>query len=276
MLKKTIKNTLRNMVGNSRRKDKGISDDSFKTSKPQKISEFLQSTSSPRAIDDEPDSLVKSLEVHGTSELEVHGTSELKVLKSDKPSDLGSRSASLASVYLSSESDSEEEMNVDELLTVAVAESVTAGALSNTLCSEPGSSKFFLGGVVAYNMASQKAILNVDDVYAEENTFANPFTTLEMARNVAVMFGSRIGLSTTGFSLPTHRDASDGKCEIDVRTPYAYVCLYDSVEDIHKVVKVVNDNYLRDGNQKMQRAQMQVKVSLACKTMFIDYCAAKN
>jgi PncC family amidohydrolase len=164
--------------------------------------------------------------------------------------------------------------DISYLLSVSVAESVTAGALSNTLCSEPGSSKFFLGGIVAYNMNTQEKLLGIDAKYAELNNFANPFTTFIMAKNVTKIFNSRIGLSTTGFSLPTFREENleDGKCGIDVRVPYAYICLYDSKNDSHKIYKIVNDDYQPGGNQRIQRARMQSKIALECKKTFDDYC----
>ena len=164
--------------------------------------------------------------------------------------------------------------DISFLLPVAVAESVTAGAVSNTLCSEPGSSNFFLGGIIAYNMITQEKLLGVDAKYAEENNFANPFTTFTMAKNVTEMFQSRIGLSTTGFSLPLFREANleKGMCEIDIKIPYAYICLYDALCDTHKIFKVTNDDYLEYGNQKMQRAQMQAKIALQTKKIFEDYC----
>lgn len=168
-------------------------------------------------------------------------------------------------------------INIDYLLSVSVAESVTAGALSNTLCSEPGSSKFFLGGIVAYNMETQKKLLDIDEKYAELNNFANPFTTYTMAKNVTGIFQSRIGISTTGFSLPTYREADleNGKCEINVTTPYAYVCLYDALLDNTKIYKLTNNFYsagTSSQDKKIQRAQMQAKVALHCKKIFELYC----
>ena len=164
--------------------------------------------------------------------------------------------------------------DISYLLPVSVAESVTAGALSNTLCSEPGSSRFFLGGIVAYNMKTQKELLNVDAEYAERNNFANPLTTFIMAKNVTEIFKSRIGLSTTGYSLPLFRaeNIELGKCEINVKIPYAYICIYDAQNEYHKIHKITNDNYLENGNQKVQRAQMQSDIALACKKIFNEYC----
>jgi PncC family amidohydrolase len=167
-----------------------------------------------------------------------------------------------------------ENLSMDRFLTVSVVESVTAGALSNAICSEPGSSRFFLGGIVAYNMETQKKLLDIDDVYAEKNNFANPFTTYEMAKNVTKIFHSRIGLATTGFSLPMYREENleDGKCEINVKIPYAYVCLYDSEIDYNFTYKIVISEYNDNENKKIQRAQMQSKVALDCKKTFENYC----
>lgn len=164
-------------------------------------------------------------------------------------------------------------VNISELMTVAVAETVTAGALSNALCSDPGSSKFFLGGIIAYNMKTQEILLGVDVKYAETNCFANPFTTFTMAKKVTDIFKSRIGISTTGFSLPTFREAIGDKCKIDVKIPYAYICIYDSMLDTHKIHKITKDDYSELGDQKIQRAQMQVKVALFAKKIFENYCS---
>ena len=172
------------------------------------------------------------------------------------------------------------ESKVNHFLTVAVAESVTAGAVSNILCSDPGSSTFFYGGIVAYNMISQKNLLDVDEKYAEQNGFANPFTTLTMAKNVSRKFNSRIGISNTGFSLPTYRkEECVGdyiKCEINVKIPFAYICIYDSFFDYHKIYLIKYTDYCIDKNQKKQRALMQVLVSKKTKEIFIDYCNKKK
>jgi PncC family amidohydrolase len=158
--------------------------------------------------------------------------------------------------------------------TVAVAESVTAGALANTLCSEPGASKFFKGGVVAYSIQSKKDILGIDIVYSEKNNFANAFTTAEMAKSVAKKFNARIGIATTGYSLPTYRDEdiTKGFCKLDINHPYAFICLYDSVNN-SEIVKRVNFQYVPEDNDKFQRASVQTKVALEGKKMYLTHKA---
>ena len=82
-------------------------------------------------------------------------------------------------------------------ISVSVAESVTAGAVCNSICSEPGASGYFKGGITAYSIASKKEILGIDTSFAEANNFANPLTTIELAKAIVKMFKSRYGISTT-------------------------------------------------------------------------------
>lgn len=160
----------------------------------------------------------------------------------------------------------------EDNFTVSVAESITAGALANTLCAEPGASTFFKGGVVAYSIASKKEILGVDIKYAEKNNFANPFTTSEMAKAAAKMFRSRIGIATTGYSLPMSRPENKerGECELDIKNPYAYICLYDSVKN-YELIKKVEYMYYEDEPKNIQRATVQTRVALEANRMYNDY-----
>lgn len=170
------------------------------------------------------------------------------------------------------------ELPIPKLLSVSVAETLTAGAVSNLLCNKPGSSSFFNGGVIAYNMKIQKDILGIDDIYAEKNNFANPYTTYAMAQNIAKKFKSRIGISNTGFSLPTYRNEELDyhnnivKCKIDVHIPYAYICIYDDLTNYHKIYLLKNENYDIYSKQKIQRANMQLLVAKKTKEIYINYC----
>jgi len=160
---------------------------------------------------------------------------------------------------------------------VSVAESVTAGGVSNSLCSEPGASEFFKGGIVAYNIQSKKDILNIDIEYAELNNFANPFTTSEMAKSVSKMFNSRIGIATTGYSLPIHRAEDKDKklCALDIKNPYAYICLYDRLLD-REIIHKIEFDYTKDKSDVLQRAMVQTKVSLEAKKIYLTYKRKNN
>jgi len=159
-----------------------------------------------------------------------------------------------------------------EIFTVAVAESVTAGALSNSLCTEPGASTYFVGGIVAYSINSKKELLDIDIKYAEQNNFANPFTTAEMARSITKKFNSRIGIATTGYSLPISRPENKerGECALEIVDPYAYICLYDA-KTKHEIIQRVDHKYDDGLSKYLQRATMQTKVAIEGKKMYIEY-----
>jgi len=154
-------------------------------------------------------------------------------------------------------------------ISVSVAESVTAGAVGNSLCAEPGASNYFKGAITAYSIASKKEILGIDTKYAEETNHANPFTTLEMAKAVCKMFKSRFGIATTGYSLPYHREENKEKneCALDIKKPYAYICLYDSLTNEEIIVREDFD-YDENGNRATQRATVQAKVAIKATQMY--------
>lgn len=156
-------------------------------------------------------------------------------------------------------------------LTIAVAESITAGALSNCLCSEPGASKYFKGGIITYSKQSNKELLNVT-VNNADNNFANPDTTLDMAKSIVKKFGSRIGISTTGYSLPMFRPKNDTEPELFIQNPYAYICLYDSLTE-YQNMKKIDFIYSKDIPDHIQRATVQTKVALEGQKLFNNYVA---
>jgi PncC family amidohydrolase len=154
-------------------------------------------------------------------------------------------------------------------VTVSVAESVTAGAVCNSLCAEPGASSYFKGGVTAYSIASKKEILGIDTKYAEQNNFANPFTTVEMAKAVTKMFKSRFGIATTGYSLPFYRpeNKEKGECELKIDTPYAFICLYDAATGEEVTIRE-DYNYNVCGSKELQRANMQARIAILATKMY--------
>jgi len=156
----------------------------------------------------------------------------------------------------------------DQQITVSVAESITAGAVATILCSEPGSSAYFKGSIVAYNAASKRDILHLD--ISEKINHANSFTTLEMAKAAVRIFNSRIGLATTGYSLPVQRPESKNQCALNVIKPYAVICLYDHLRDYH-IITQIEFEYDQNKSRKMQRANVQAKVALETKKMFDNY-----
>ncbi|MDR6864749.1 CinA family protein [Phycicoccus sp. 3266] len=84
---------------------------------------------------------------------------------------------------------------------VAVAESLTAGALSSALGAAPDSSEWFRGGVVAYASDVKHTLLKVPDgpVVSEQ-------AALAMAESTAELLGADVALAVTGAGGPDPQD----------------------------------------------------------------------
>lgn len=87
-------------------------------------------------------------------------------------------------------------------LSIAVAESLTGGLAASRLVAVPGASTWFKGGVVAYDSSVKRSLLRV----AEGVPVVSAESALAMAEGVRSVFGSSIGLSTTGVAGPTEQD----------------------------------------------------------------------
>jgi nicotinamide-nucleotide amidase len=84
--------------------------------------------------------------------------------------------------------------------TIAVAESLTGGNLQAMISSVSGSSDYFEGGVTAYNVDQKVRLLGVDRDHAASINCVSQRVAEEMAIGVRKMFGSFVGVSTTGYA----------------------------------------------------------------------------
>lgn len=88
-------------------------------------------------------------------------------------------------------------------LTLAVAESCTGGLLAHHITNVPGSSNYFLGGVVAYANEAKLRLLNVPCEVIEQHGAVSWQTALAMARGVRQLLRADVALSITGIAGPT-------------------------------------------------------------------------
>lgn len=87
-------------------------------------------------------------------------------------------------------------------LTVATAESCTGGVIAERFTDVPGSSAYFLGGVVSYSNEAKAEMLGVPaDVIEREGAVSEPVVRA-MAEGVRERFGSDFGIATSGISGP--------------------------------------------------------------------------
>lgn len=91
---------------------------------------------------------------------------------------------------------------VKKKLTIATAESCTAGMVSAMLTNTPGSSEYFLGGVLSYSNEVKIRELGVSAKTLRAHGAVSRETACEMARGVWSKFKSGLGVSVTGIAGP--------------------------------------------------------------------------
>ena len=87
-------------------------------------------------------------------------------------------------------------------LRLAIAESVTGGAVAGLVTTVPGASRYFMLGVTAYSNEAKMSVLNVPEILLLEKGAVSAEVALEMARGVRERGLSDVGLSTTGIAGP--------------------------------------------------------------------------
>ena len=148
--------------------------------------------------------------------------------------------------YIYGYDDENIEKNVANLLiskgiTISVVESCTGGYLSKKLTNYPNSTKFYKGGIVAYNNQIKVNILNVPNKLILSSGSVSEDVAIKMAKEIKNKFKTNIGISITGISGPS--GGSDEK-------PVGMVCI-SIVSDKSEIVKTF---YLKTPNRAIHRA----------------------
>ncbi len=94
------------------------------------------------------------------------------------------------------------ELLVNKNLRISVAESCTGGLVANTFTDQPGSSKYFDGGVVSYANHVKEQQLGVSSEDLKKVGAVSKEVALQMAKGVAERLQTDIGISTTGIAGP--------------------------------------------------------------------------
>jgi nicotinamide-nucleotide amidase len=150
-------------------------------------------------------------------------------------------------------------MIMDCNFTLAVAESLTGGLLSDSFVRIPGASNIFYGSVTAYSLESKINILGTtrDLTYLDNGVSAT--IARQMAIGVTRNFHSDIGLSTTGYA-ESYTDIN-GHC-FDQQ---AYISLY------HPSTGYITDRYVV-APREMSRNEFRKYVVRKSTTMYHKYC----
>jgi len=87
--------------------------------------------------------------------------------------------------------------------TIAIAESCTGGLLSSLLTRIPGSSQYFILGVVAYSNKAKETILKIPSSIITKNGAVSKQVAIKMARNIRKLAKTDFGIGVTGIAGPT-------------------------------------------------------------------------
>lgn len=90
----------------------------------------------------------------------------------------------------------------DKGLTIAFAESATAGWLCSEFAIAPQSGQVLKGGIVCYDASLKESILNVPHTLIEEFTPESQEVTKALARNLQGVISADITLAVTGLTTP--------------------------------------------------------------------------
>ena len=126
----------------------------------------------------------------------------------------------------------------EKKLTIATAESCTAGGIANRISSVPGASKYLVGGVITYATEAKEKLLGVKHSTIEDFNVVSANVALEMATGAMKLFDTDIAISITGLAGP---NAVDG---IEPGTIYIAIALKtDKKLKLPDVVKIMNCNF---------------------------------
>jgi PncC family amidohydrolase len=138
-------------------------------------------------------------------------------------------------------------------LTIAIAESATGGLIQHLITNVPGSSAYFLGGIVAYANSLKRDLLKVPMEIIEQYGAVSQETASAMAKGIRDITGANIGLATTGIAGPTGGTSSK---------PIGLVFIATAIHDKLPIT--------RRGQFKGLRSQIKVEFAHAALLQLLD------
>jgi nicotinamide-nucleotide amidase len=121
--------------------------------------------------------------------------------------------------------------------TLSVAESCTGGLIAERLTDVPGSSRYFIEGVVAYSNDAKTRTLGVEPILLMEHGAVSGPVAEAMAEGIRKRSGTDFGLAVTGIAGP------DGGTE-EKPVGLVYIALADDVQTQHRKLMLPGDRYL--------------------------------
>lgn len=142
-------------------------------------------------------------------------------------------------------------------LSLAVAESLTAGHVQSRVASVSGSSDYFLGGVTAYSLDQKVKLLGVNRAHARSVDSVSQRVAVEMAAGAARLFNADLAVATTGYAEPAPKKK--------VRTPHAWWAICHR----HRGAAVILSGLIEVSGS--DRVTVQVRVADAVLVELVQY-----
>lgn len=146
---------------------------------------------------------------------------------------------------------------------LSVAESCTAGRISSVITAIPGSSKFYVGGLICYSNSLKEKYLEVDASTIEKHNVVSEEVAQQMCLGANKMFESDYAVAITGFAGPGGDGDSMGSQHVNVGTIWIAVGDSENMvtkklegdegrehnlqEATHEAMRMLRD-YLRENN----------------------------
>ena len=114
----------------------------------------------------------------------------------------------------------------DRKETLAVAESCTGGKVGDMITDVPGSSDYFLGGIISYSNQAKIDLLGVNRETLETKGAVSEDVAIQMAKGAREKLRSTYGIGITGIAGPTGGSTAKpvGLVYIAVASPVEVIC----------------------------------------------------
>ena len=148
------------------------------------------------------------------------------------------------------------ELLLQKGLKISTAESCTGGLVAARIVNVPGSSEYFMGGVVAYDNSIKMKILNVSTETLLKFGAVSEETAKEMVLGVKKLMNTECAISTTGIAGPTGETP-----EKPVGLTYIGVSVGDRVEVFKFIFEDKDpDEVARRNNRRRKAAKKALKL----------------